>query len=82
MHVECGKAPKSGVDVSLCGLFPFVVVFFVKWEWGVVGDGVPDVVFCNSYGAHVGFVVVERGAEVGVVPLDVFGCSTDVLGVE
>ena len=81
MHVECGKASKGAVYVSLCGLFPFIVVFFVEWEWGVVGDGVPDVVFCESYGAHVGFVVVECGAEVGVVPLDVFGCSTDVLGV-
>ena len=47
MHVECGKASKSAVDVSLCGLFPFVVFLFVKWEWGVVGDGVPDVVFCK-----------------------------------
>ena len=81
MHVECGKASESGVDVTLCCLFPFVVVLFVEWEWGVVGDVVPDVVFCKSYGAHVGFVVVECGAEVGVVPLDVFGCSTDVLGV-
>ena len=55
--------------------------FFVEWEWGVVGDGVPDGVFCESYGSHVGFVVVKCGAKVGVVPLDVFGCSTDVLGV-
>ena len=27
VHVECGKASESAVDVSLCGLFPFVVVF-------------------------------------------------------
>ena len=52
-----------------------------EWEGCVVGDGVPDVV-CESYGAHVGFVVVKCGAKVGVVPMDVFGCSTDVLGVE
>ena len=48
MHVECGKASESGVDVTLCCLFPCVVVLFVEWEWGVVGDGVPDVVFCKS----------------------------------
>ena len=48
VHVECGKASKGAVDVSLCGLFPFIVVFLAEWEWGVVGDGVPDVVFCKS----------------------------------
>ncbi len=58
------------MDVALRGLFPFVVVLFVKWEWGVFRHGVPDVVFCKSYGVHVGFVVVKCGAE--VVPLDVF----------
>ena len=41
------------MDVPLCGLFVFVVVFFVEWEWGVVGDGVPQVVFCESKRAHV-----------------------------
>ena len=41
------------MDVALCGLFVFVVVFFVKWEWGVVGDSVPQVVFCESKCAHV-----------------------------
>ncbi len=65
MHVECREASESGVDVSLRGLLLFVVVFFVKWEWGVVRDGVPDVVFCKSYGAHVGFVIVKCGAKVG-----------------
>ena len=41
VHVECGKASKCGVDVSLCDFFPFIVFVFVEWEWGVVGDGVP-----------------------------------------
>ena len=43
--------------------------FSVEWEWGVVGDGVPQVVFCKSKRAHVFFVVVECGAQVGFVPL-------------
>ena len=47
VDVECGKASKGAVDVSLCGLFPCVVVF-LKWEWGVVDDGVPDGVLCKS----------------------------------
>ena len=55
--------------------------FFVEWEWGVVGDAVPDVAFCKSDGAHVGFVVVECGAEVGFVPDAVFGGPPDVFGV-
>ena len=45
MHVECGKASKGAVDVSLCGLFPFIVVFFAEWEWCVVSDAGPDAVF-------------------------------------
>ena len=53
MHVECGKTSKGSVDVPLCGLFAIVVVFFVEWEWGVVGDGVSQVVFCKSKCAHV-----------------------------
>ena len=48
VHVECGKASKGAVYVSLCGLFQFIVFVFVEWDWGVVGDGVPDVVFCKS----------------------------------
>ena len=81
MHVECGKTSKGSVDVPLCGLFVFVVVFFVEWEWGVVGDGVPQVVFCKSKHAHVFFVVVECGAKVGFVPLNVFERATQVWGV-
>jgi hypothetical protein len=68
------------VDVALCGLFVLVVVFLVKWEWGVVGDSVPQVVFCESKCAHVFFVVVECGAEVGFVPLNVFDRATHMWG--
>ncbi len=46
MHVECGEASEGSVDVPLRGLF--VLSCFVEWEWGVVGDGVPHVVFCKS----------------------------------
>ena len=73
VHVECREAFKCGVDVALRSLFPLIVTLFVKWEWGMVRDGVPDAVFCEFYGGHAGFVVVECGAEVGVVPLEVFG---------
>ncbi len=45
MHVECREASECGVDVSLRGLFPFVVVLSVKWERDVFRDGVPDGVF-------------------------------------
>ncbi len=66
--------------MSLCGLFVFVVVFFVEGKWGVIGDGVPQIVFCKSKCAHGFFVVVECGAEVGTVPLAVLGCSADMWG--
>ena len=35
------------MDVALCGFFSICRGFFVKREWGVVGDGVPNVVFCK-----------------------------------
>ena len=69
------------MDVPLCGLFVFVVVFFVERKWGVVGDGVPQVVFCESKCAHGFFVVVECGAKVGSVPLNVLGCTPDMWSV-
>ena len=41
VHIKCGEASKCFVDIPLCGLFVFVVVFFVEWKWSVVGDRVP-----------------------------------------
>ena len=80
VHVECGSTSKGIVYVSLGGLFVFVVIFFVERKWGVVGDGVSQVVFCKSKCAHGFFVVVECGAKMGSVPLVVLGCPPKVWG--
>ena len=68
------------MDVTLCGLFVFVVVFLSS------GSGVLLVMvflkLCSvSPSVPMFFVVVECGAKVGFVPLNVFNRATKVWGV-
>ena len=37
-----GVCPQSSVDILLCTLFPFFMVFVSKWQRGIVRNGSPN----------------------------------------
>ena len=64
--------------MSLSRFFPFAVVLFGEWKWGLFGGGGADVGFCDSDLSQVAVEVMECGCEVCVVPFGVSCRSGDL----